>query len=854
MKTGKLKKILASVLTITMAFTLIAFNSHIKADDTQDGLVLNKTATWNTDGTATIRLESYATGKITSTTSMTPTDIVLLLDVSGSMSEHIGDKISSDIKIDSLKNAAMQFVNKTLEMNNQITDNSQKHRISIVKYAGNKTDKIGNDRYREGGNRYNYTQIVNNLTTVDNNTAATMNQEIDNFKPGGATAADWGFEHTRTVLNQSGEGRNKVVIMFTDGEPNHYNDFDEDVAMSAIKIAKELKSNKTTIYSVSVMTNANPDIKDNAQNGYMNAISSNYPNADADYVQYGRYSRFEIDFGTTGGNNGYYKKASNSQELEDIFTQISEDIGSSSIDLDSKAVLSDYISDSFKCPASNKIKAYTEKYNGKDKEWTKNNDEGKYTVSIDEKNKKIDVTGFDYSKNYVLEEDPTTNKPTGNKLVVEIIVNPIDGFVGGNNVFTNKNESGIYNNDEIVKNFNMPDVDVPLEYAPITKDATIYIGDNWKEVQKFISDVENGKINFNNKRNDEKIDEIYTLDGKRNQYVDLVYSIYDENDKLVATYTINAGKTSGTLSNVSLDTTQYKDCKQFKVNVNVNPISNGEYASKEITGQNSTLHVLKPTVNLTDTTIFFGESTNLNERINSIGDWSCSHSNVPSPTTEPNISYEFNPIERDKDNGIISDKSTFIPQIANDTDFNVIIKNNNIDITSSTKFYNADKKSSDNLFTVYVKTGSISIDKLILNSNNVDFSDGDPIFVFKIDGSNNLLGNRTYYRYVRFTSKDQLNSFKSADLIKGLPTGQYKVEEVKTLRYQFDSVKLDGQVINTTNSKIDFDITSKLPDRKVSYTNKVKSKDYDSDNDVLINKFVKDKDGKVTIVQEKLSK
>lgn len=66
----------------------------------QDALVTSKTATPvpNLDGTYKIRLESYSTGTVTQQTTTKPTDIVLVLDQSGSMANCIvcGEEISGD--------------------------------------------------------------------------------------------------------------------------------------------------------------------------------------------------------------------------------------------------------------------------------------------------------------------------------------------------------------------------------------------------------------------------------------------------------------------------------------------------------------------------------------------------------------------------------------------------------------------------------------------------------------------------------------------------------------------------------------------------------------------------------------
>lgn len=58
----------------------------IEKGKTVDGLILNKTATANDDGTYNITLEAYTTGSVSTTESTKPTDIVLVLDKSGSMS------------------------------------------------------------------------------------------------------------------------------------------------------------------------------------------------------------------------------------------------------------------------------------------------------------------------------------------------------------------------------------------------------------------------------------------------------------------------------------------------------------------------------------------------------------------------------------------------------------------------------------------------------------------------------------------------------------------------------------------------------------------------------------------------
>ena len=74
----------------TMAYS--ARTNNETPDSGDNGMVINKTATANGDGSYTITLEAYATGKkvITEVTEDVPTDIVLVLDQSGSMADPIG--------------------------------------------------------------------------------------------------------------------------------------------------------------------------------------------------------------------------------------------------------------------------------------------------------------------------------------------------------------------------------------------------------------------------------------------------------------------------------------------------------------------------------------------------------------------------------------------------------------------------------------------------------------------------------------------------------------------------------------------------------------------------------------------
>lgn len=214
-------------------------------------------------------------------------------------------------KMQALKDSVNKFVDTTDKLNKEITDNNKKHRIGLVKFAGKNNDTIGNSTYREDGYTYNYSQIVNHLTSDMDG----IKTNVSALSPGGATRANLGMNHASRVLDNSRTEAQKVVIFFTDGEPNNGNGFVADVANEAISKAKSLKDKNTLIYSVGIFADANPDVTTDNFNGYMHGVSSNYPEATA-------YN----NLGERAKDSNYYKAATNASELNTIFEEIAGDI------------------------------------------------------------------------------------------------------------------------------------------------------------------------------------------------------------------------------------------------------------------------------------------------------------------------------------------------------------------------------------------------------------------------------------------------------------------------------------------------------------------------------------------------
>lgn len=91
-----------------------------------------------------------STSNTTVTQSM-PLDIVLVLDVSGSMDDPMGSTDSTK-RVDALKTAAGSFIDTIAKQNEGLSAEKQ-HQVAIVKFAGDENNRVGNDKYRDGGTR-----------------------------------------------------------------------------------------------------------------------------------------------------------------------------------------------------------------------------------------------------------------------------------------------------------------------------------------------------------------------------------------------------------------------------------------------------------------------------------------------------------------------------------------------------------------------------------------------------------------------------------------------------------------------------------------------------------------------------
>lgn len=525
----KAKRMLSLLLAVIMILSVMPITASAAENDGTTGGI--KTHKEYNEETGYLTLEAYVTGESQVQVVSQPVDIALVLDVSGSMKYDITIGSGTDVlsqldtkyggaegiyqmrikdklgvertynlrytngawqydkifggwtnligsgyesrardtyisKLNALKIATKHFIDAA----EASSDPDHPNRISIVKFAGTNNSTIGNDTYRESGNTYNYSQIVQNLTDVNGN-ASTLKNAVDALAAGGATQADFGMKHAQTVLSTTDSSRKKVVVMFTDGEPTDESDFNSTVAAGAISAAYDLKQSGATVFSVGVFSSS----VDSKVYPYMNLVSSNYPDAQS----------FNANADATV--HGYFMTSDNSADLTNIFQTISQEVGGASVKLESSTVLKDTISGYFDLDTTDgvdakKITVHTETCTGINADgnptaWSNDNNEGQYQYVLD--GKTITVTGFDYSANWVGSHN---GQPGGKKIVLKIPIKPNDSECWGLGLPTNDAaNSGIYVDGKSVAPFPVPTANFPyyeIVHVKQNADGTLsYTGD-----------------------------------------------------------------------------------------------------------------------------------------------------------------------------------------------------------------------------------------------------------------------------------------------------------------------------------------------------------------------------------------
>lgn len=300
-------------ITINAVYTLI------KSEDASEIETESEVIHYTDKDDVLFRLKAWADALVVKSTvsKSVPLDIVLVVDQSGSMEDTLGGRTK---KVDALKDTAKDFVNTVLE-NAKIT--GADHRISLVgfglsgRYQGfeknENTELLTSAKGIVKFDDIKTTDYATSLLSVNVDGAVNdaLITAIDSIQARGATAADLGFEMAKGVFsNTNSDGRQRVVVFMTDGEPTYNSGFQTSVANAAIYNASLLKSAyDASIYSVGVFSAVDSNNKN--INKFMNAVSSGYPDA------------LSMSYLGKGVDGQYYLTVSNTDSLSDVFKTIS---------------------------------------------------------------------------------------------------------------------------------------------------------------------------------------------------------------------------------------------------------------------------------------------------------------------------------------------------------------------------------------------------------------------------------------------------------------------------------------------------------------------------------------------------
>lgn len=637
-------------------------------------------------------------------------------------------------RLAALKSAATEFANsvatKAAGKDGVLgTEDDIDHRIAVVGFADTDEDYgyntgvfIGKTMTKYSNASSVYATALQSMKTTEGKNNVTAS--LDALQTSGATRTDLGMEMAKGILDANpvpaDQTRNRVVIVFTDGSPTDFSGFQVDVANSAISTANTIKSGGATVYGIGIFAGADatsPGTKPTSNLG--NNSNSSALSAACNW--------FMQNLSSNNGvvqNPSYYLSAADAESLKNIFKQISDQIetGGSSTTLSSEAVVKDIISQQFCLPAgttAEQIRLQTYACTGKtgDKyQWSKTDDGNKGAVASIRQDGQVSVTGFDFADNWCGVETQTdgTEVPRGHKLVISFEVVPKDGFLGGNDVFTNAN-AAIYANSTAqlpVATFERPQVNVPIQPVTVTAaEQNVYLlGGVTADQLKAGATASVGGVSLNLNADN------YGLEAWQTEYVDITVSVTDEN------------------GNVITNLSDLKDDVTYSVAVTVAPktASTAADAATEQTGNSTaSVNVFKPELTFKDSEGYYGDTapdfdSNLTNTVWKHGE---TEANTDAMGAAPELTLTYTP-----DTGAVVDG-----KINTRTDFGVAasVKIGDTDVTEHTGFHHTSCEGKTctlpegKAFLIHVNTCSLTISKTVTG----DGANPNQTFVFDVKDS-----------------------------------------------------------------------------------------------------------------------
>lgn len=762
------------------------------AKDTSDGasnaVDVTKTATAtdkkDADGKPIYQIDLTAAAKSNIVTHTKACDIVLVLDRSGSMNFSLAGKDNnSKERVKALQTAVNAFLTT-------IQKSSPTSRVAIVSYASDVTIDSGTNTASgalipvTADNTVNsaLTQIVSGLSTRCNGGTQSgkgLQQAVNIFNS--VSASDSNYDNTR------------VTVLFTDGKPgnNYWSGEDEgyDVAQQSVHWSTILKHAKggtvnmqsnvkeqnffnekfgplfgtkygvsnypdfrkgsankddwnwmgcgSTVYCVGLGLKASEgkDSEGCKINEYMYRVSSHRP--DGSHVDNNRVNKWEqgtdswtglyTDARTRNHENGYYLTTDNAAELQRIFTQIAQQTGEAVKDV----TIRDEISESFvPCDAAGNAYTVGDTITSNGKAGTVRQDaNGNYYIEWTN----VTLTPEQVDSNKVVTKPAETFQST-------LYVKPQDGFLGGNNVPTNGENSGVYTADgNQIKPFPQPEVNVPIKLDAQNVTKNIYYGNPAPTPADLtqtadLADWQTGYVNIN-----------YTVD-------------------------------KNTISNNEDGT--------YQVTMTVSPKYSGDNADGAVQTARtetvmSTVNVYKPEITFKDSIIDYNATPDYKDNLGGVV-WKHEGTAAdPANMTgeEPALAYSYDPEEK---------------ALTEDTYVNVTVSANDKTLpadvvtfvhTADNDFPGCSFNPAHGQFIVHIKVFNLTIQKTAKDGTTID---PNQTFVFHVKGNNNDVDMQ-----VVITGANK-------QVIKNLPVGEYTITEDTSWSWKYTPTSKD-QFVTTSD-------------------------------------------------------
>ena len=762
------------------------------AKDTSDGasnaVDVTKTATAtdkkDADGKPIYQIDLTAAAKSNIVTHTKACDIVLVLDRSGSMNFSLAGKDNnSKERVKALQTAVNAFLTT-------IQKSSPTSRVAIVSYASDVTIDSGTKTASgalipvTADNTVNsaLTQIVSGLSTRCNGGTQSgkgLQQAVNIFNS--VSASDSNYDNTR------------VTVLFTDGKPgnNYWSGEDEgyDVAQQSVHWSTILKHAKggtvnmqsnvkeqnffnekfgplfgtkygvsnypdfrkgsankddwnwtgcgSTVYCVGLGLKASEgkDSEGCKINEYMYRVSSHRP--DGSHVDNNRVNEWELgtdswtglytDARTRNHENGYYLTTDNAAELQRIFTQIAQQTGEAVKDV----TIRDEISESFvPCDAAGNAYTVGDTITSNGKTGTVRQDaNGNYYIEWTN----VTLTPEQVDSNKVVTKPAETFQST-------LYVKPRDGFLGGNNVPTNGENSGVYTADgNQIKPFPQPEVNVPIKLDAQNVTKNIYYGNPAPTPADLtqtadLADWQTGYVNIN-----------YTVD-------------------------------KNTISNNEDGT--------YQVTMTVSPKYSGDNADGAVQTARtetvmSTVNVYKPEITFKDSIIDYNATPDYKDNLGGVV-WKHEGTAAdPANMTgeEPALAYSYDPEEK---------------ALTEDTYVNVTVSANDKTLpadvvtfvhTADNDFPGCSFNPAHGQFIVHIKVFNLTIQKTTKDGTTID---PNQTFVFHVKGNNNDVDMQ-----VVITGANK-------QVIKNLPVGEYTITEDTSWSWKYTPTSKD-QFVTTSD-------------------------------------------------------